>query len=940
MYSNVDQLLNKVEDLKALIADNEPDIMLLTEIIPKAQKNEIHEAQINIPGYQKFVNFKFTDQELGASGKRGVAIYVNEDLETEEIKLQGNYKDHVWTEIRLRNNDVLLCGCIYRSPTKDKDAEKETTQAICEIISEAVQRNHSRLLICGDFNYPTIDWECEHSTNENAKTFLEGIQGNHLYQHVCTPTRHREGREPSLLDLIITNEEGMVNNLEHNPALGESDHECLDFFLDCYKEKPRSKPQPNYYKADFTTIIKRLEKVDWKKELKGDFLERYRTFLMIMSKALEGCIPERTGKLKKRNMYMTKDTLKLKDLKAKLWKRYKQSRTHYDNQRYRRVKNELRTITRRLRESFESNIAKEVKNQPKKFWAYVNSRTKTRSKIPPLKNDDGSKAITAAEKAEALNRFFSSVFTEERLDNIPEDHADFFGELLDMFAISPEMVLKKLNELNPNKTPGPDGWHPYLLKQLAAQLALPLSILFQQSLSEGILPNEWLNACITAIHKKGDKSLPGNYRPISMTSIICKIMESLVRDQLVEHMERNNKFSVSQHGFVPLGDCSTNLLVCVEKWIEILESNDCVDVLYTDFSKAFDSVPHQRLLRKLKKNGVTGKLLAWIAAFLNNRHQQVRVDDEFSTWKRVKSGIPQGSVLGPILFVIFINDMPDVVESICQLFADDAKIFDTVNLRNPNSGDRLQRDIDSVSKWSDKWQLPFNVTKCKVLHIGNTNPCRRYKMNGQYLEDVEEEKDLGVLVDNELKFHKQVAAVVKNANSKLGLIKKSFARLDEDTLPLLYTSLVRSKLEYGNLIWGPFYKEDAKTVEKVQKRATKSIPTLKQLDYTDRLRKLNLPSLQHRRRRGDMIYAYKIMTEKVKIKANDIFKRTNRTLRGHDFKIQKKKAIKVPSMNVFSNRIVNDWNILPRKIVSATTTNGFKNALDEYWKEEMFQTPF
>ena len=327
-------------------------------------------------------------------------------------------------------------------------------------------------------------------------------------------------------------------------------------------------------------------------------------------------------------------------------------------------------------------------------------------------------------------------------------------------------------------------------------------------------------------------------------------MESLVRDQLVEHMERNNKFSVNQHGFVPLGDCSTNLLICVEKWIEILESNDCVDVVYTDFSKAFDSVPHQRLLRKLKKKGVTGKLLAWIAAFLNNRHQQVRVDDEFSTWKRVKSGIPQGSVLGPILFVIFINDMPDVVESICQLFADDAKIFDTVNLRNPNSGDRLQRDIDSVSKWSDKWQLPFNVTKCKVLHIGNTNPCRRYKMNGQYLEDVEEEKDLGVLVDNELKFHKQVAAVVKNANSKLGLIKKSFARLDEDTLPLLYTSLVRSKLEYGNLIWGPFYKEDAKTVEKVQKRATKSIPTLKQLDYTDRLRKLNLPSLQHRRRRG------------------------------------------------------------------------------------------
>ena len=637
---------------------------------------------------------------------------------------------------------------------------------------------------------------------------------------------------------------------------------------------------------------------------------------------------------------MTRDTLKLKDLKAKLWSRYKHSRTHYDRERYRRVKNELRATTRRLRETFESNIAKEVKNHPKKFWAYVNSRTKTKSKIPPLKDDDGSKAITAAEKAETLNRFFSSVFTEENLDNIPDDHRDFIGEFLDTFIISPEMVLKKLTELNPNKTPGPDGWHPFLLKQLAVQLALPLSILFQQSMSEGILPTDWLNACITAIHKKGDKSLPGNYRPVSMTSIICKIMESLVRDQLVEHMERNNKFSAFQHGFVPLGDCSTNLLICVEKWVEILESNDCVDVVYTDFSKAFDSVPHQRLLRKLKNNGVTGGVLAWIAAFLNNRHQQVRVDDHCSTWKRVKSGIPQGSVLGPILFVIFINDMPEVVESVCQLFADDAKIFDKVNLRIPNSGDTLQKDIDSVSTWSDKWQLPFNVTKCKVLHIGSTNPCRRYKMNGQYLQDVDEEKDLGVLVDNELKFHKQVAAVVKSANSKLGLIKKSFATLDENNLPLLYTSLVRSKLEYGNLIWGPFYKEDAKSVEKVQRRATRSVSNLKQLNYSERLRKLNIPSLQHRRRRGDMIYAYKIMTEKVKIKANEIFKTTNRTLRGHDYKIQKKKATKVPSINVFSNRIVNDWNTLPREIVSATTTNAFKNELDKHWKEEMFQTPF
>ena len=172
----------------------------------------------------------------------------------------------------------------------------------------------------------------------------------------------------------------------------------------------------------------------------------------------------------------------------------------------------------------------------------------------------------------------------------------------------------------------------------------------------------------------------------------------------------------------------------------MLESDDTIDVIYTDFAKAFDSVPHQRLLMKLKNNGVIGKILAWIEAFLSDRQQCVRVEQEYSNWSRVKSGIPQGSVLGPILFVIFINDMPDVVDCFIQIFADDAKVFNKVNLREDNSGRRLQNDIDSLSSWSNKWQLPFNVSKCKVLHIGSCNPCRRYKMNGKQLMHILEEK--------------------------------------------------------------------------------------------------------------------------------------------------------------------------------------------------------
>ena len=409
------------------------------------------------------------------------------------------------------------------------------------------------------------------------------------------------------------------------------------------------------------------------------------------------------------------------------------------------------------------------------------------------------------------------------------------------------------------------------------------------SLNEGILPSQWLKACITAIHKKGDKGLPENYRPVSITSIICKLMESLVRDRLVEHMSKNNLFSEQQHGFVPLRNCMTNLLTCMEKWSEILENDDTIDVIYTDFAKAFDSVPHQRLLKKLKGMGIIGNTLSWIQGFLSNRSQCVRVEEQCSSWIPVKSGIPQGSVLGPILFVIFINDMPEAVKSMCQLFADDAKLFRNVNLREESNIALLQTDIDALTNWSKKWQLPFNVEKCKSLHIGRNNPYNRYQMAGRTLEQVEEEKDLGVLVDNQLKFHKQAAVATKKANSRLGLIKKSFALLDKKTLPLLYTSLVRPHLEYGNVVWGPFYKGDRVSIERVQRRATKLVTELKDLPYEERLRHLELPSLQHRRRRGDMIFTYKIMTGKVKMNPSEFFRTSNQANRGHQYKLVKKK---------------------------------------------------
>ena len=354
------------------------------------------------------------------------------------------------------------------------------------------------------------------------------------------------------------------------------------------------------------------------------------------------------------------------------------------------------------------------------------------------------------------------------------------------------MMMNKLKSLNPGKSTGPDGMHPFFLLSLADVICTPLTIIFNKSLKEGVVPIQWLEACIAAIHKKGLKSEVGNYRPVSITSVLCKILESIIRDHMVMHMSSNNLFADEQHGFVPKRECMTNLLLAMEEWTEAIEFGYELDVIYTDFAKAFDSVPHKRLLVKLESIGIKSEVLQWIKSFLTGRRHRVGVNGELSSWIEAISGIPQGSVLGPILFVVFINDMPEVVKNSCKLFADDAKLYRSVKTEMDNAS--LQDDITSMVAWSEKWQLPFNESKCKCLHIGKETTASSYHMNSHLLENVTEEKDLGVIVDNKLKFHIHTSAAIKKANSILGLIKRSFAELDESTLPTLYTSMVRPHL--------------------------------------------------------------------------------------------------------------------------------------------------
>ena len=406
------------------------------------------------------------------------------------------------------------------------------------------------------------------------------------------------------------------------------------------------------------------------------------------------------------------------------------------------------------------------------------------------------------------------------------------------------------------------------------------------------------------------------------------------------HLTATNSISAHQHGFLSGRSCSTNLLAALEDWTSSLDEKIPVDTIYLDFAKAFDSVPHKRLLYKLQKYGINGSLHKWIEYFLINRRQCVSVKGEHSGWVPVKSGIPQGSVLGPVLFVIFINDLPDIVKSTSSIFADDTKIYRTI--QTPNDADILQMDIDSLTSWADTWQMRFNPGKCKLLHLGRSNPEHSYEMENSgervKLEKSTLEKDLGVHVDKDLKFSKHIEIQVNKANKILGLIRRSYDYLDADCLKRLFIALVRPVLEYCNVAWSPILQKDRILIEGVQRRATKMVPGMCNLEYEERLKQLDLYSMSFRRVRGDMIEVYKYVHNLYKTSsASDLLPRDEpRITRGHEYKLKKQRCVTTLRQNFFSIRIIDSWNALPSSVVTAPNLDTFKNRLDNVWSHSFY----
>ena len=410
-------------------------------------------------------------------------------------------------------------------------------------------------------------------------------------------------------------------------------------------------------------------------------------------------------------------------------------------------------------------------------------------------------------------------------------------------------------------------------------------------------------------------------------------MERYVFEWITEYLAKNCPLNPSQHGFQTNKSCVTQLLECVDFISCALDAGDCVDVVSVDFRKAFDKVPHDALLEKMRARKIPSILIRWVETFLHNRQQRVIIRGTYSEWRVVLIGVPQGSVLGPLLFAIYVDDLDSVFTHDVQpkKFADDTKLMHSYSKATASLGHSImQANLDALCAWCEKWRMPLNVAKCAVMHFGYGNPCLPYTLENLPLQRVDQIKDLGIILSQSLKFSAQCEQAAANARKVAGLLFRTFTSRSSRIILPLYKSYIRPIVEYATPVWNPSFHKDIAEVESVQRFVTKRIAEVKGLSYEDRLRVLHLPTLAVRRLYFDLIECYKIIhhIDQCACVSSFHFKRTS--TRGHQYMLVPQPARLLIRCHTFTNRIIHAWNKLPAQIVNAPTLTAFKRSLQHH----------
>ena len=796
-YSNASGLYNKLDELKHCISIYKNiDIICITET--HFNKN-ILDSEISINGYRFFRkdrNFDIHDVGIDnlkdeISGGGGSIIYFKDTLDVTLVQsFYNKAPDSLAIEIDSSIGKFCI-ACVYRSPNLNDLLNSVLLSCIKDICNES---NAFETALIGDLNLPDISWETGSlktgNSSTNNKSLLQQLEFMDVFNQLglswglvneITRCRMVQGvLQKSLLDQVLYTNDALVSSVKLLSNLGKSDHVSMKIELGISLNKPTNNSEsvvkkPSWSKVLPSNILKySVENVNW--DYTNDDMSSELMWNELREKldGFSGIVPVSRFDSRNRplNLPWSNSALKrMRKNKDAAWNSFIESPTK-ENYSYAFIKDKLYSDEEfRLKSNYEKKLTNNLKTNCKGFYSYLRNKRQLKSGVPTLERDDGSRTSRPAESAEALAEAFSSVFVREPEDLPSVERPEFKSEadILGDIDISFDRVQHELKSLDCFKSYGPDGVHPKLLKSLADDSSFVNAVvkLFRKCTDTGKLPQVWKSANLSALFKSGSKTDPLNYRPVSLTCILCKVYEKILRDEILFFVE--SKISPDQHGFVKGKSCLSNLLETMDSVMELIEEGIPVDILFFDFKKAFDRVPHNRLILKLQCLGIDGKVLDVIKDFLIGRTFRVSVQGEFSSFKDILSGIPQGSVLGPLLFILFINDLPDCLKSSVKIFADDLKL-----IANLSDKTVIDNDLKSLEDWEGKWLLEFNSEKCKVLHIDlNDNEHLDYVLNGKQLKKTEQEKDLGVLTSGTLLWNDQIESCTSKANQMLCWISRN-----------------------------------------------------------------------------------------------------------------------------------------------------------------------
>lgn len=553
----------------------------------------------------------------------------------------------------------------------------------------------------------------------------------------------------------------------------------------------------------------------------------------------------------------------------------------------RKINNEIIDIQTKLLKSHEAerlkretNLVKGIQKNTKLFFSYAKKNRKTKDSIGPLKDEAGNKVTDPKKMCEIIKSQYEKSFNARKndIEVCLESPSEYEINLSDLFTesddsaftnidITSEDIMNAIKSTKINSAPGPDTIPPIFLHKCAETMITPLKIILKKSLTNSDIPPSWKESVISPIYKrKGNKCDPSQYRPISLTSQLIKLLERIIRIYLIQYLEINCLLPDSQHGFRPNRSTVSQLLLQYESILEALASKHNMDIIMLDYAKAFDKINHSILLFKLKKLGVGGQIGKWIGNFLLERTQRVSVDGHLSTPSAVTSGVPQGTILGPVLFIIFIADIGDnLTKSTISSYADDSKVHNVI--KEFQDGLDLQIDIKSLYEWTTKNLMEFNSTKFEVLRIGNNQNLKEnlvYKTpEGDSIPETELTKDLGVNFSNKGDFREHIQIKTAKARQMSGYILRTFMIRNTQPMLILFKSLVLPHIEYCSVIWNPHLQKEINRLESVQRNFTCKLEGMENLDYYERLKSLHLYSTERRRDRYLLIYIYKILFRKV-----------------------------------------------------------------------------